>query len=555
MQAKSQTSQGATQAYRGDEGKSENVDTMLDFNSLQYEMFPDLSVATERTHKRHPFQKSSYTPGETAFCIINSGADFVNAADSYLHFKVVPVMVQASEFATVQNQPHFNPCGSVLDMIRNITLTDRSGNEIERVRDVGRLANLLVRNSYSTAWFETDGIQLGFTPSTVDKFDYDPMDITQSSLQTAGVANQKNTAYDYNKPGLWPTPDLTESPPIAPGPYSGVGRSRAFVIPMRFLCGLFDFDQLLPSHLMSGLRIEIQFETAANALQFPDSLNDSSSPYTYRVEQCEFVLDSIKLTDSIQRELNERAANDGLEIMFRTWDTTVYATQGAISQAHIEVRKAVSRAFGAMAVFRPNTTSVWSADPTSPKPKYYSQLTRDQNATWPFNYDEWQWRAGNLYFPQQKIRNREIEPESTFLDTDLTIPNSGTWVTGGGKTGAYPVSTAQAETFFLQKALFGKNCEKNTENDMNIGLYRYTKADTGVANAGQNHYNYMRNLAVLPLDLERTTVQDLSGIPLNNSRVLALDFQLEDARDGTVSIYMQHLKIVRVFMDNSEIEE
>lgn len=568
MQAKNATLDN--KSFSADEGKSQNVDTMLDFNALQYEMMPDLSVATERTKKRHPFQKSEYAPGETAYCILNSGADFINCWDSYLHFKIQPTSSAVIATDKISDQPLFNERGSVLDLIRNITITDRSGNELERVRDVGRLANLLVRNSYSNAWMNTDGIQLGFTPSNMRQHETETVIANESETHVDHSMNKHTMAasgVDWWSPALWYTPDLGDG--LAQTTPT-LGKSRSFAIPMRFLAGLFDFDQLHPSHLMSGLRIEIEFEIAPKALTF-NNVNDSKK-YTYTISQPEFVLDSVKLTDSIQRELNERAANDGLEIMFRTWDTTTYTSNSPTSQVHIEVRKAVSRAFGAMALFRrPDsyagldegkvvlTEPTDGKDPVGPAPYQVTVEKNDFNETWPFDYTEWQWRAGNLYFPQQKVAAKPLESTALYAPghplmvplPSFSNPNS----TQSDELS--PITTTQVETYHMQKSLFGKNSEKNTENDMNIGHYRQGLITTPIATAALSSTagGYQSNLAIVPLDLERTTVQDFSGIPLNNSRILALDATLKTQRAGIWTIYMQHLKIVRVFMDNSEIEE
>ncbi len=522
MQAKSNASQGAPQAFRSDEGKSQNVDTMLDFNALQYEMFPDLSVVTDRTHKRHPFQKNSYNLGESAFVVVNSGADFIDTRNSYLLLELSGQTIVAESSRAQSNDapavtPHFNPLGSVLDLIESITLTDRAGNEIERIQDAGRLANLLVRNSYSDAWMSTYGKSLGFTPSS---------ELTTSDYPTEETFDEQTTPHRY------PTQHYTERTRNTGISMKTVGtpvkaKSKSWAIPLRLLCGFFDYNQLMPSHVMSGLRIEIRFNTFNNAFQadpftappqgiFPARTATHPTTHGVIIGRAELVLDSVKLTDSIQRELNERAANDGLEIMFRTWHTSSY-TSTSSGDYHVEVRKAVSRAFGALAVFRPSI-------PTADK------LASDHNATNGYAFKHWQWRAGNLYFPHQRMENR-LTTNNLSSSGEETEHSIVTLVTPGA-----------GETFNHLQRLFGKHVEQNAENAMNSRFFAHKPTHP---------------LSIIPLDLERTTVQDLSGIPLNNSRVLALDFGLEEGagQSGTVSIYLQHLKIARVFMDNTEIEE
>lgn len=512
--------EGSAQAFKSDDGKSQNIDTMLDFNALQYEMAPDLSVATDRTFKEHPFQKNEYGSGETAFCILNSGADFIDGRNTYLAFDIRPKFVGTlpSNFAT---HPRFNPLGSVLQMIRSITITDRAGNEIERVQDVGRLADLLMRNSYSNSWFNTYGRQFGATASHFAGEDIDP---AFGGPESAFAA-----------PARWPIDTDTATA-------DQEGTSRGFVIPLRFISGLFDFNQLLPAQLMSGLRFEIQFQQPARALQFPGG-DAFTTQYTYTHNNVRIVADSVKLTDSIARELNERAANDGLEIMFRTWFTTCFIQAVDTSQYNVEIRKAVSRAFGALAHF-------------APIPPGGAEATLDQTQTHPYDFKNWQFRAGNLYFPHQELRERrslQLDPVNhTSTTLNLVGPNNQT-------------TLGAVETYNHLQRLFGKNHEMFSENDMNYRFYEQTVSSSYngvVGDNAQGAKEFLRNanpslasLALLPLDLERSTVQDLSGIPLNNSRILALDFELESPISGEVTIYLQHLKVARVFLDNTEIEE
>ena len=523
------------QAYKDDDGKSQNIDTMLDFNALSYDMSPDLSVVTDRTFKQHPFQKGSYNTGDTAFCILNSGADFIDARNSYLAFDLtcevdttkMSIALHKTEVETLDyiDQPLFNRLGSVLDFIQDITITDRAGNEIERVTDVGRLANVLARSTYSPNWFDSYGAQLGFTRTQGNEF-------TQAEKAThrypAVMINSVNHPMYAGLTG----PKVTGPP-------------RGFAIPMRMLSGLFDFDQLLPAHLMSGLRIEIRFAALVDAIQTGSTIGterDIGNALTFTIHNPRFVLDSVKLTDSISRELNERAANNGLEIPFRTWWTTKYVGgEGGGTNYNVEVRKAVSRAFRAIAHFQgPEVRGS-----TSPL-QDINVWNTDQNQTSVYEFKEWQWRAGNLYFPHQRMRGN-LTPNNL---------HKGVWPT----IGAPPVSSGGSETYMQYQRLFGKNHEKFSENDMHPEMYAPSTISAqrplpGKQFTSNSNIRPVPPYACLPLDLERSTVQDLSGIPLNNSRILSLNFETVEPTAGVVTVWMQHLKVARVFMDNTEIEE
>ena len=72
-------------ANAGGGGQSNSQDMskrqgLMAVNDLNYVLEPDLSVASNKTHKNHFFQSNEYTPNQTAICILNSGADYIDRA-------------------------------------------------------------------------------------------------------------------------------------------------------------------------------------------------------------------------------------------------------------------------------------------------------------------------------------------------------------------------------------------------------------------------------------------------------------------------------------------
>jgi hypothetical protein len=85
--------------------------------------------------------------------------------------------------------------------------------------------------------------------------------------------------------------------------------------------------------------------------------------------------------------------------------------------------------------------------------------------------------------------------------------------------------------------------------------------------------------AIIPVNLERSTMFNLSGVPINNSRVLSLNMTLDTKKamqligqnqddigapnfiplngvyDHTADIFLQYVKLARVFLNNVEIEQ
>jgi hypothetical protein len=63
---------------------------------------------------------------------------------------------------------------------------------------------------------------------------------------------------------------------------------------------------------------------------------------------------------------------------------------------------------------------------------------------------------------------------------------------------------------------------------------------------------------VIWTDLERSSVQNLTGIPINNSRVVELMLSTRNGMLNTdleLQTFLFYVRLVRVFLNNVEVEE
>ena len=271
-----------------DAGSSSRRQGMLAVNDLTYLLEPDLSVAVNVTHKNHFFQSNSYTNSQRAVCILNSGADYIDTRDSYLQFDMSTVN---------EGKGFFGAQGSVVNIIKTITISTRSGDEISRIVDCNRLNNMINSYRFSRNWVESVGQTVAHGRSHLSR-----------------VANQKTT----------------------------------YCIPLYLLSDFFGYGRLLPSMIMSGLRIEIEFETSerafihsglqgeagkdprygearAAAAGTAQVLNPASTGKilgAYTIDSPMIVAKSVQLTDATQRALNELSATNGLEIVYTDYERT-----------------------------------------------------------------------------------------------------------------------------------------------------------------------------------------------------------------------------------------
>lgn len=215
---------------------------MLQLNQLVYKLDPDLSVAVSRTHKIQFPQSQDYTNEQTTTFIVNSGADYIDCSRSWLSLDIeiadvkVPIGVPFSndaKSALESLEPYldkaflnfaFGPNGSILNMIESVVVSSRSGDELSRVSNYAQLMNTYIPLTFGKDWRETIGSNIGMG-------------------SYVGCENG-NEVYLVNEQ-----------------------IRRRFCIPLYLLSPFFNYGRLMPSMVMSGLRIEIRWKPLDQATQ------------------------------------------------------------------------------------------------------------------------------------------------------------------------------------------------------------------------------------------------------------------------------------------------
>ena len=204
---------------------------MLAINGLVYKLEPDLSVAVSRTHKIQFSQSQEYTNDQTMLFIVNSGADYIDPSRSWLTVDIdfpvgysipTPIGVNAAATASLARLPvnkgylnfAFGPNGSVLNLIESVVVSSRSGDELSRVTNYGQFLNTYIPLTFGVDWATSIGSNIGF-----------------GSFIGADHQNDKNES-----------------------------RRKRFNIPLYLLSPFFNYGRLMPSMIMSGLRIEVRWK-------------------------------------------------------------------------------------------------------------------------------------------------------------------------------------------------------------------------------------------------------------------------------------------------------
>lgn len=272
-----------------------------------------------------------------------------------------------------------------------------------------------------------------------------------------------------------------------------------FVIPLGHISPMFDsVDSLLPAQLCSGLKFEVTWETGQNALMSAES----EGSLNYSVSNMRFQTESYLLSDLVMRSLNEQSASAGLEVVCTTAFNN--QTSRATSLLTTDVGKSVSRALSFIYKEREIITTINRSNLSN-------FMSVKQTGTDSTSYvNEWQARVGSLYYPQASIR---------------TTPDIGA-------RGACP------ELYMQTLRAFGKFDQRDTIS-CSVSEKAYREGDMCIAQ-----------------DLERSNVQQLSGIPLSQSRTLSITVANTEAVSlkTEIDIYLMFVQLIRVFSSQVVIE-
>jgi hypothetical protein len=266
-----------------------------------------------------------------------------------------------------------------------------------------------------------------------------------------------------------------------------------FIIPLSAISPIFaSTSALWPAQVMSGMRFEFIFASGANALLGPNA----DDVMNYSIVNPRITTEGYVLSDLVMRSLNTMASGSGLELTTQTTHTTI---DGRTSNTlNLEAGKSVSRALGY--IFKERATDIERASNVS----HFKSL--DQSAI--ENYvTEWSARVGSQYFPQSSIRG--VSPR-------LTSP----------------------ELLGLTQRGVGK-------------FYQDHFVSTGVSEE-----DFRTGSAVVIQTLERSTVVKLAGIPLSNSRILAINasWNTGNTKASQVELFLQYSQLLRCFSSNTVVE-
>jgi hypothetical protein len=273
----------------------------------------------------------------------------------------------------------------------------------------------------------------------------------------------------------------------------------------------------------------------------------------FTVVRPEFSLCSVQLSDAIQRTLNEYSAVNGLEIVYTDYDLTSapVTAETTGSSVYTEVRKSASRALQAFARVVPSYKDqmIEQTSDSFAATIQYAEDIKDGGTGW----KDYQWQLGSLYFPQQKVQASgpydfgAIAYAHTLESFDRF---SGASVCSLSLAGEQ--SDRQSTGLSLSSILVHPmHIPGAAPPDLLSQERLYILGKPG---------SFLGGGEVITVSLERSSLFNLSGIPINNSRVLALRGNYSSVPTSycdrhTLHIYLKYVKLARIFLNNVEVEQ
>jgi hypothetical protein len=279
--------------------------------------------------------------------------------------------------------------------------------------------------------------------------------------------------------------------------------------------------------------------------EFPDSIGTPAVPSVFTIVNPEFSLCSVQLSDAVQRTLNEFSAVNGLEIVYTDYDKTTNPVSCSNNiNLYTEVRKSASRGLSAHCRVVPVFNSTEASN------------TADQNASI-VNHGiqrgllDYQWQLGSLYFPQQKVSNENGHFGTEPVAYVHALECAGRF--SGSKNCLLTLRGSDTSTHRT-----GALSLKNRYN--NSASHPPTLESQGRPYVYGKPGSYCGGGNVISVSLERSSLFSLSGIPINNSRVLALrghaHYDKTDFMDRVqIIVYLKYVKLARIFLNNVEVEQ
>lgn len=576
-----------------------------------------------------------YVSGRTSYLVIQAGINKDLAANAAFLY---PAVGAASDTASLlKSGAHaLLPPGGIMSIFEEITFLSASGTEVDRQQNKGLQHTHVSRNRLAPAYFNTIGELQGYIGGTLQD-NYDTRGWSGFEINAAGgvwsahllplrgesrrdystwaISNQVNNAAGNNarnrtiwtntnqastgQPSYVGSVDVSYDPSVNANYNTQSGNQRWFIVPLSDVLGMFNpyMNALIPASMLAGGRIDFRFKNmvealtatggsfngiqvgAAGALVDATSINNASNFLnTLQINNIYFLLDSFQMNEGVLSRLNEAAAtNEGLSVMFDTWDWA--QTQAPNLSFEAQVSQARSRISRSFCVIRdqlirshPYANSLASEAavnrPTGWLNQYgsatgYQQLVANYQAV-----------LGSMYFPQQPLVTVEEQCMNSFYvfcrgyqNTDEVnsmslsdfmgangesgVQGVNIGLFGAGGAGVAPIPP-NSLTSWVQPTAGPPPAAENLLTTEGTSPAFFSVGSHG--SGGYMVYPWAINWggATYGFLAERSQLLQLSGLPISNARLLRHRFNCNyNSASGTgrtVDVFTEYTRVAKVFL-------
>lgn len=280
------------------------------------------------------------------------------------------------------------------------------------------------------------------------------------------------------------------------GDATAVTARQTYCIPIEEICPIFRpvGGVLLPPQLMEGLRIRFQLADA-NSVMVKTGTTTASS---YVISNARIVWEVCDLNDVFKRKIQEIAATRGLAVMYKSvHQQPLTVTSGSVN---VEINKAVSKALKLTIIPRlsDNIGSLSAA--------------LDTYSSYKFDFKQAQCRIGNSYIPQIPL---VTDDASRFFEFYLYTLKSLGYEDDQSAPSVLPVTAVGG---------YGSTDAKNSNS-------------------------------CLVFSLNKSSVNDLDGWTINNSRSLVVDMSVFTSGSAVrYDFFLEYLRVALVFTSNVDVK-
>ena len=547
--------------------------------------------------------------GKTSFLCIQAGIDksklaMFNTAIS----DTLPEQAQARSVAHA-----YLGQGGIMNIIDEATFLSASGTEVDRQQNKGLQLSHVTRNRKSLDWYNTEGESQGYPGGTFQDC-YDGLGwpgaveikvnggvdnpmllpsrgshgpdwsadwINKNQSGTINTSTTPQTTFASTKfigPSYTGSVDVSFDPVFEVDYNPKPGTAPTFIVPLCDVLGMFGpyMNALVPSQALAGGRLELRFKDMSEALiatgpsfsapaatdgSFSNSAVSTSNASFFlnslQIYNIYFLLDSFQLNEGTLSRLNEAAAgNEGLSLMFDTWDWT--QTPFNSNSGEAQVSQARSRIIRSFCVIRdaaqrtnPFANSLASEAAVN-RPigaiKNYNLINGTNGYTLLVN--SYQAQMGSLYFPQQPLQTLEEYVMNAYYTwckayVDPTDTNSLSLSDFMGANGNNMFNAGVIVAPVSESAYGAVPPPPVPFQAIPWDAYRtvaYSPAPWAI-NWGSATYGFLA---------ERSQLLQLSGLPISNARLLRHRFVLNygpaSLTSRLVDCFTEYTRVMKVFL-------